>query len=87
MAYELFEELSTCNLNEIAVEDITTIIKDLEYELRRRKYVECEEAIENFREALSKLDDLGVRVLYDCSDCDDETCVTLYNNYNLAFDY
>jgi len=87
MAYELFEELSTCNLEEIAKEDITTMIKDLEYELTRRKNIECEEAIKNFKQALSRLDILGVRVLYDCSDSDDETCVPLYNGYNLTFDY
>ena len=90
MAYDMFEMLSTCNLEEIAKEDITTIIKDLEYELRRRKDIECEEAIENFREALSKLEVLGIRAFYDCSDYDDGgdlTCVPLYNGYNLTFDY
>ena len=90
MAYELFEELSTCNLEEIAEEDITTIIKDLKHELIRRKDIECNEAIENFRQALARLEVLEVGVFYDCSDYDDSgdlTCVPIYNGYNLTFDY
>ena len=91
MAYKLFEELSTCNLNEIAEEDVKTIINDLENELYRRKNAECREAIENFRQAFTRLEDLGITVLYDCSnyidnDCD-LTCISLYNGHNLAFDY
>ena len=91
MAYELFDELSTCNLDEIEKEDIEKIIRDLEGELYRRRDIQCEKAIENFREALSKLEVLGVRVFYDCSDYDynggDLTCVPLYDGYNLSFDY
>jgi len=90
MRYELFEELSTCNLEEIAKEDIEKVIEDLKGELYRRRDIECEKAIENFREALSKLEVLGVRAFYDCSNYDDGgdlTCVPLYDGYNLTFDY
>lgn len=91
MVYKLFEELSTCDLNEIAEEDVKTIINDLENELYRRKNAECREAIENFRQAFTKLEELGVRVFYDCSDYDsyddDLTCVPIYNGHNLTFDY
>lgn len=87
MAYELFEELSTCDLEEIAKEDIEKILKDLENEIYRRKNAEVYEAIENFKQAFAKLEELGVRVLYDCSDYDDLTCVSLHCDYYLNFDY
>lgn len=89
MAYKLFEELSTCNLEEIAKEDIVTIITDLNHELQCRRDIECDKAIENFRQALAKLETLGIRVFYDCTDYDngDLTYVPIYDGYNLTFDY
>lgn len=90
MAYEMFDELSTCDLDEIAEEDVKTIIRDLENELYHRKNAKCHEAIENFKQALARLEDLGVTVLYDCSDYIDDydlTCVPICNGYYLSFDY
>jgi len=90
MAYELFEELSTCDLDEIEKEDLEKIIGDCKRELTRRKDAECHEAIAKFKEALTKLEELDVTVLYDCSDYDDVddlTHVSIYNGYNLTFDY
>jgi predicted HAD superfamily phosphohydrolase YqeG len=90
MAYEMFEELSTCNLDEINKEDITTIINDLQNELYRRKNAKYREAIENFKQAFAELEELGIRVFYDCSDYADNydlTCVPICNGYYLGFDY
>lgn len=87
MAYELFDELSTCDLEEIQKEDLEKIIEDCRGELYRRKNAECHEAIAKFREALTRLEELDVRVLYDCSCFDDDTCASIYNGCNLTFDY
>ena len=91
MAYELFEELSTCNLEEIEKEDLEKIIEDCQRVLSRRKDTECQEAIAKFKESLTELEELEVRVFYDCSDYDsyddDLTRVPIYNCYNLTFDY
>lgn len=54
MAYELFEDLSTHNLNEIAEEDLQQIIKDIRAELQNRKDEEKEKAIAEFKKQLKK---------------------------------
>lgn len=62
MAYELFEELSTCNLEEIEKEDLEKIIKDCQWELTRRERIIKIEAVSKFKEAFENLIELGVGV-------------------------
>lgn len=52
MAYELFDELSTCNLNEIAEKDLRQIQKDIEEEFKRRRYELMKQAIEELNALL-----------------------------------
>lgn len=75
MAYELFDELSTCDLDEIAKEDLEKIIEDCQWELTRRDKVVKLEAISKFREAFTELIESGVKINftywsnYDCHNC------------------
>lgn len=75
MAYEMFEELSTCNLDEIEKEDIEKIIADCQWELTRRDRTIKLEAVSKFREAFTELIELGVEINFtywsphDCYNC------------------
>lgn len=62
MAYELFEELSTCDLEEIEKEDLEKIITDCQWELTRRERIIKSEAVSKFKEAFENLIELGVGV-------------------------
>jgi hypothetical protein len=62
MAYELFDELSTCDLEEIAHEDLEKIIEDCQFELNRRKREVKREAVCKFKEAFENLVEAGVSI-------------------------
>ena len=62
MADELFDELSTCDLEEIEKEDLEEIIEDCKCELQRRNRVVKNEAISKFKEALENLIELGIGI-------------------------
>lgn len=60
MAYELFEELSTCNLNEIAEEDLRQIQKDIAEEFKRRRYELRKQAEEELNVFIEKWEKEGI---------------------------
>ena len=60
MAYELFEELSTCNLDEIAEEDLRQIQKDIEEEFKRRRYELKKQAVEELNAFIEKWERVGI---------------------------
>ena len=64
MAYKLFEELSTCNLEEIAEEDLQKIMEDIHAEIKRRQYEQKKEAISKFKEAFNNLYNTGVTLSF-----------------------
>ena len=75
MAYELFEDLSTHNLDEIAKEDLEKIITDCQWELTRRERIIKMDAVSKFKEAFAELMEVGVKInftywsTYDCHNC------------------
>ena len=83
MAYELFEELSTCDLNEIYTEELEKIINDCQNELTCREKVIKKEAVEKFQEAFTTLMKLGVSV--EC--LHDTKRFTLYQHDIFKFHY
>jgi len=60
MAYELFDELSTCNLNEICEVDLRQIQKDIEEEFKRRRYELKKQAIEELNAFIEKWEKVGI---------------------------
>lgn len=62
MAYEMFDELSTCDLDEIEREDLEKIIEDCKFELQRRDRAIKIEAVSKFKEAFKNLVELGVSI-------------------------
>lgn len=62
MAYEMFEELSTCDLDEIEKEDLEKIIEDCRFELQRRDRAVKIEAVSKFKEAFENLIELGIGI-------------------------
>jgi len=62
MAYELFDELSTCSLEEIEKEDLEKIIEDCKWELQRRDRAVKIEAVSKFKESFENLIELGVSI-------------------------
>lgn len=60
--YKMFEELSTCSLEEIYTEDLEQILEDVSAELERRKY---DEVIDNFVDAYYELLQKGVTLSYN----------------------
>lgn len=60
MAYELFDELSTYNLNEIAEEDLWQIQKDIEEEFKRRRYELKNQAVEELNAFIEKWEKVGI---------------------------
>lgn len=75
MAYELFDELSTCDIDEIAKEDLEKIITDCQWELTRRERIIKMDAVSKFKEAFAELMESGVKInftywsTYDCHNC------------------
>lgn len=60
--YKMFEELSTCILEEIDTDDLKQILKDVSAELERRKY---DEVIDNFMNAYDELLQKGITLSYN----------------------
>lgn len=60
MAYELFEELSTCNLNEIVEEDLRQIQKDIAEEFKRRRCEIKKQAEEELNAFIEKWEKVGI---------------------------
>lgn len=89
MAYELFDELSTCDLDEIAIEDLEKIIEDCQWELTRRDRAIKNEAIAKFKEAFEELIDLDVKINFTYwSSYESHNCTTNLDNIeDITFDY
>ena len=60
MAYKLFEELSTYNLNEICEVDLRQIQKDIEEEFKRRRYELKKQAVEELNAFIEKWEKVGI---------------------------
>ena len=60
MAYKLFEELSTYNLDEICEVDLRQIQKDIEEEFKRRRYELKKQAIEELNAFIEKWEKVGI---------------------------
>ncbi len=71
MAYRLFDELSTCDLDEVCEEDLFQIKDDIEIELRNRRRAKQFEAIQGFKEAFEKLKEAEIylTVPIHCDEC------------------
>ena len=60
MAYKLFEELSTYNLDEICEVDLRQIQKDIEEEFKRRRYELKKQAVEELNTFIEKWEKVGI---------------------------
>lgn len=60
MAYKLFEELSTCNLNEICEVDLRQIQRDIAEEFKRRRCEIKKQAEEELNAFIEKWEKEGI---------------------------
>lgn len=81
-AYEPFEMFSVCSLEEINIEDLRQIKKDIINEMQRREDLKKKTAIENFRKAFEEVQ----KCIYEISVEDYEHKIIINNFSQFHFE-